>query len=127
MKTNSNSNHKGILIIEDEVIIRETLKMLLELAGYSVATACNGKEGLESLQTAPHPSLIILDLLMPVMNGMEFLDVKSHNEAIASIPVCVISGVAEKPVGLKAVAFIKKPLDFEVLLKMVKQYCESRK
>jgi CheY-like chemotaxis protein len=123
---NGNTKQKKtmtVLVIEDEPIIRENIQLLLELEGYPVKTASNGEEGLQILRTLPHPCLILLDLLMPVMNGFEFLESKSHNEIIASIPVCVLSGVAEKPRDLKASAFLKKPLDFNVLLKFVRQYC----
>ena len=114
---------KSILIVEDEPSIRETLRALLELEGYPVYAAENGKEGLRLLREIPRPCLVLLDLLMPVMNGMEFLEAKNHEDAIAAIPVCVVSGVAERP-ALPAISqFIKKPIDFDGLLKFVRQYC----
>ena len=114
---------KSILIVEDEPSIRENLQMILEFEGYSVFTATNGKEGLQALQKMPRPCLILLDLLMPVLNGMEFLEAKSHEDAIASIPVCVVSGVAERPDLSKASGFVKKPIDLDALLKFVREYC----
>ena len=75
------------------------------------------------LRQMPRPCLVLLDLLMPVMNGMEFMEAKSHEVAIASIPVCIVSGVAEKPDMSQASAFVKKPVDFEGLLKFVRHYC----
>ena len=112
-----------ILIVEDEEDIRENLKMLLELEGYKVFTAINGDDGLKVLRTLKGPCLILLDLLMPVMNGMEFLKEKKHEDAIAQIPVCIVSGVAEKPDMNGVSAFVKKPIDLEILLKVVKIYC----
>lgn len=119
---------KSILIVEDEEFIRENLKMLLEFEGYPVFTANNGKEGLKALRAMQHPCLVLLDLLMPVMNGFEFLEAKGHDDVIAAIPVCVVSGVAEKP-GVSGIqAFIKKPIEFDGLLKFVRTYCgESQK
>ncbi len=114
---------KSILVVEDEPTIRENLKMLLELEGFSVYTASNGEEGLKVLRTIPRPCLVLLDLLMPVMNGMEFMEAKSHEITIAAIPVCFVSGVAEKPDMSKAAAFVKKPIEFGGLLKFVRQYC----
>lgn len=114
---------KSILIVEDEQIIRENLKALLELEGYPVFTANNGEEGLRILRTMPHPCLVLLDLLMPVMNGMEFLEGKSHEDAIAPIPVCVVSGVAEKPDMSNVAAYVKKPIEFECLLRFVRKFC----
>jgi len=114
---------RSILIVEDEDAIRESLQMLLELEGYHVFTASNGEEGLRVLRTMTHPCLVLLDLLMPVMNGMEFMVAKSHEDMIASIPVCVVSAVAEKPDMAKANAFVKKPFDFDGLLKLIRSYC----
>jgi len=114
---------KSILIVEDEPAIRENLKALLELEGYPVFTAINGEEGLRVLRSMPRPCLVLLDLLMPVMNGMEFLEAKSHEDAIASIPVCVVSGVADPPDLSSASAYVKKPVDFDVLLNFVAQHC----
>jgi CheY-like chemotaxis protein len=113
----------SILIVEDEKDIRDSLKMLLELEGYPVFTAQNGQEGLEILKNLESPCLILLDLLMPVMNGMEFLEAKKHEDAIAQIPVCVVSGVATDPHLKNTAGFIKKPIDLEILLKFIKQYC----
>ena len=109
--------------MEDEELIRENVKALLELEGYLVYTARNGEEGLRILRAMPRPCLILLDLLMPVMNGMEFLEAKNHDDTLACIPVCVVSGVSEKPKRIAASAFIKKPMDFGLLLKFVRQYC----
>jgi CheY-like chemotaxis protein len=116
---------QSILIVEDEPSIRETLCALLELEGYPVYTAENGKEGLRLLREIPRPCLVLLDLLMPVMNGMEFLEAKSHEDTIAAIPVCVVSGVAERPALPPISQFIKKPIEFDGLLKFIRQYCGS--
>lgn len=118
---------ESILIVEDEELIRDNLKALLEFEGYPVHTARNGEEGLRTLRSIPRPLLVLLDLLMPVINGMEFLDAKGHDDTIASIPACVVSGISEKPDDLKTSAFVKKPLDFDLLLKFVRQYCGTPK
>jgi two-component system response regulator CpxR len=113
------------LIVEDEATIRENLKTMLELAGYdSVFTANDGQEGLEILKTLPHPCLVLLDLLMPVMNGMEFLEAKRHEDAIAAIPVCIVSGVATQPTQSPLYShFLKKPIDLHTLLSFVRVHC----
>jgi CheY-like chemotaxis protein len=124
MTENLSSNKcQCILIVEDEEDIRENLKMLLELEGYKVSTAVNGEDGMRVLRTMERPCLILLDLLMPVMNGMEFLKEKMQEDKIAQIPVCIVSGVAEKPDMKGASGFVKKPIDLEILLKFVKNYC----
>lgn len=66
-------NCRSILIIEDEKAIRETFRLALEMEGYQVNEASNGKEGLEALSTMPRPCVILLDLMMPVMNGWAFI------------------------------------------------------
>ena len=114
---------KSVLIVEDEPSIRENLQLLLEMEGYSVFTATNGEEGLKVLHTIPRPCLILLDLLMPVMNGMEFLEAKSHEDAIAAIPVCIVSAVANKPDMSNAAGFIKKPIELDGLLKFIRSHC----
>ncbi len=60
---------KDILVVEDDAGIREALRMILELEGYNIREASNGKEGLEVLKSMPRPCLILLDLMMPIMDG----------------------------------------------------------
>lgn len=117
------SNCVSILVIEDEVEIRENLKALLELEGYQVFTAKNGKEGIELVKAIPRPCLILLDLLMPVMTGEEFLRELTSEDAVATIPVCIFSGVAERPKGVRYAAFVKKPIEFDGLMDFVWKYC----
>ena len=114
-----------IPIIEDEAEIRENLKMFLELEGFQIFSAENGKEALEILDTIPQPCLILLDLLMPVMTGNEFLKAKSLQDQLAAIPVYVISGVANIPKLNGISGFIKKPFELDRVLSMVKRFCTS--
>jgi len=114
---------KSVLIVEDEVEIRENLMLLMELEGYPVHGAANGREALELLRKIPPPCLILLDLLMPVMTGTEFLEAMSREGSIASIPVCVVSAVAERPALPESVDFIKKPMEFDELLRCVQIHC----
>ena len=111
-----------ILIVEDDHSIREMLQELFEMEGYQVYAAENGKLALEILAKVT-PCLVLLDLMMPVMNGWEFLEIQGKSQVLASIPVVVMSAVREsiKPQSVKD--FIKKPVDFDVLLDVVKQYC----
>src|SRR4051812_39076674 len=100
----------SILIVEDERNIRENLKLLLELEGFRVHEAPDGKSGIETLRQIAPPCLVILDLMMPVMDGWEFLQAKNKETAIADIPVCVVSGVADRPdlQALRIGAFLPK-------------------
>lgn len=112
---------KRILIIEDDANIRDVMKMALEFDGYSVATAKDGKEGLRELAENPHPDLILLDLMMPIMNGWEFVEAKKSDPTIKAIPVVVVSAYSEKAKIIECKAFVEKPLELETLLKAVKE------
>jgi CheY-like chemotaxis protein len=115
-----------IIIVEDDEAIRFTVQQVLEMEGYRVAAFANGKEALEGLSQVDGPCLILLDLMMPVMDGWQFLEARRHNrDAIAAIPVVVVSAWADQARNEESVAgFVKKPVDVEVLLRMVTNYCE---
>src|SRR5580765_7790969 len=81
----------SILLVEDDFDMRDALIPILEYAGHHVVGAANGREALEQLRAGPKPSLILLDLMMPVMNGTEFRAEQLRDPALASIPVVVVS------------------------------------
>lgn len=117
----------GVLIVEDQPDLRETLASLLEDLGYLVAVAANGRDALAHLQSAPPPALILLDLIMPVMNGWVFRAEQQRDPKLADIPVVVVSGAANLPhhsAALNAVAYLTKPVDLNMLLALVDQYCQ---
>lgn len=119
---------KTILIIEDDQHIREAMQFSLEVEGYHVCSAANGQEGLGIIQKMMNPCLVLLDLVMPVMNGIDFLTSLQKESLLRAIPVVVISAFPEKEKELKAKhletrGFIQKPLDLEVLLGWAKRYC----
>jgi len=114
-----------LLIVEDDFDIRDTLTQILEEEGYRVAGASNGQEALDLLKTGAAPSLILLDLMMPVMNGWQFRSEQLKDPRFAGIPVIVISAdaaVHEKVGALGAAAVMKKPIQLEGLLELVAQY-----
>lgn len=86
----------NILIVEDEKGIQEVLKDALEMEGYTVFTADNGQEGLEMLPKMPTPCLILLDLMMPVMNGWQFAEVISKDMTLATIPVVLVTAYGDR-------------------------------
>jgi CheY-like chemotaxis protein len=115
-----------LLIVEDDFDIRDTLAQILEEEGYHVAGASNGQEALELLQGGNAPCLILLDLMMPIMNGWQFRAEQLKDPRFSAIPVVVISAdaaVHEKVGSLGAVAVMKKPIQLERLLELVGQYC----
>jgi CheY-like chemotaxis protein len=83
---------KSVLIVDDDVDIREILAETLSGEGFDVATAANGLEGLSVLRhLAALPSVILLDLMMPVMDGYEFLEERRLDPALASIPIAIVT------------------------------------
>jgi CheY-like chemotaxis protein len=114
---------ENILLIEDESDIRTILKDALEWEGYRVYTASNGKEGMEALLEMPTPSLILLDLMMPVMNGWEFANALQADRAYVDIPIVALSAFSDPGKKIRARGFIKKPVDLDLLLGLVREHC----
>jgi CheY-like chemotaxis protein len=110
-----------VLVVEDEKDIRGALQDFLEFEGYDVETAPNGKEALTKMK-AKIPALVLLDLMMPVMNGWEFLEEKKRDAELSSTPVLVISAVAGSPYIPGTIGFLKKPIDLHRLTDFVDLY-----
>jgi CheY-like chemotaxis protein len=120
----------SIVIIEDDEDIREAMHALLELEGFPVTSFANGKEAIDALKEYSEPCLILLDLMMPIMNGWEFLKArKALGDTIVAIPVYIVSAIANQLEAEEtgASGYIKKPVDAEILVKIVKGYCEKPK
>jgi CheY-like chemotaxis protein len=109
--------------IEDDTPIREGIAEVLEMEGYSVSQAGDGREGLREA-SEHHPNLILLDLMMPNMNGWQFRDAQKEDVALAEVPVIVISAVATEPWSrLEGVAALfRKPFDTAGLLAAVARH-----
>src|SRR5512138_1556906 len=103
-----------VLIVEDDVDIRETLAELLATAGYDTAQAANGRDGLDQARRAP-PDLIVLDLMMPVMDGWQFRSAQRGDPALAPIPVIVISASGPSS-SIDADLFLQKPFPMDRLV-----------
>ncbi|HEY6211302.1 MAG TPA: response regulator [Vicinamibacterales bacterium] len=114
-----------VLIVEDDADLREMMAQLLSLEGYAAATVANGREALDYLRNGHHkPHVILLDLMMPVMDGWEFRKRMQSDPAIADLPVIVLSALdPSRAKDVDAAAFLKKPLDFDRLLALVRQHC----
>ena len=117
---------KSILIIEDEEGIREGLSLSLKLMGYQVFTASNGQEGLDILSQISSPQLIFLDLMMPVMNGWEFIENIKSIKKLAEIPIVVVSAYSEQVKSIKLQGFLKKPVDLNLLYQTASEWCELK-
>ena len=116
--------HSGaaVLVVEDEPDIRETYRDVLETEGYCVLCASNGKEALAALAEGPRPGLILLDLMMPEMNGYDLLKVLRADRALASIPVTVVSAAGDRT-SVSGAPVLRKPVDIDTLLHVVDERC----
>jgi CheY-like chemotaxis protein len=117
-----------VLIVEDDLDIRDALGQILEEEGYAVATAANGQEALDRLRAGPPPRLILLDLMMPVMNGWQFRAEQRQDPTLAGIPVVVISAdtnIRDKAIQLGVNEFFRKPIEISGLLQTLERYCTS--
>jgi CheY-like chemotaxis protein len=106
-----------VLVVEDDCDIREVLSDTLAIEGYAVVSAANGRQALDLLHAGLDADLILLDLLMPVMNGWEFRAAQRADPALSRIPVVVVS--ASSPHGLDPERHIAKPFGVDELLSAV--------
>ena len=115
---------KGVFLIEDDQDIRSSIIDILEEEGFAIDWAANGQEALDKLRCCQQkPSLILLDLRLPVKDGLEFRAEQMKEPNLADIPVVVISAdgrLQEKTADLGIRGLLRKPVDIEELLATVK-------
>jgi CheY-like chemotaxis protein len=124
------SSMANILVVEDNDDVREMMAVTLELEGHEVATAVNGRDALNKLHKGEKPCLILLDLMMPVMNGWEFQYELEHDPdpALREVPVVVVSAAtADMMRKTEAAAYLPKPIDLDRLLDVVVDFCDHRR
>jgi CheY-like chemotaxis protein len=112
----------NILVVEDHADLREMLTVLLESEGFAVRTAVNGVEALKRLEET-RPSLILLDLMMPVMSGDEFRQRQLADPRYRDVPVICMTAAhdgRERALRIHADDYFQKPLDFEQLMSVVR-------
>jgi CheY-like chemotaxis protein len=116
------SDTNAILLVEDDDLTRDALTTLLEAAGYRVIPAAHGREALDRLRDGETPSLILLDLWMPVMDGRTFRKHQLQSPSLAPIPVLLLSAednLARTAASLGAAGYFPKPIGIEMLLKAI--------
>jgi CheY-like chemotaxis protein len=113
-----------ILLIEDDPDVADTLRGLLRAFGYQVELAIDGNHGLRALRSGLRPNLILLDLMMPNMDGHRFREIQRDDPELEKIPTMVITADARASAEkLGVAACFRKPFDPERLLDAIKQHC----
>ena len=125
LPSTDSANFGPVLVVEDEAEVRHVIALLLAASGYEVVTAANGEEALAELRRIPSPSLMLLDLSMPVMDGWQFIEARRQDAALLGIPVVIVSAVAGTTrsapyAGISAI--VEKPFDPERLLATVRRF-----
>ena len=124
---NRNASRRNILVVDDDAALRNTLIEALEGEGYRTTSASNGLEALERLRgEKTAPAVILLDMMMPVMDGWAFRDEQQRDPQLAEIPVVVFSAqgnVKEMASEVSASAYLKKPVTLKELLAILGKFC----
>lgn len=117
---------KTILVVDDEPTILESMELVLEIEQYTVVTASNGKEALERIAES-RPDLVLSDVMMPVMDGLELLRAIKTDPALAGIPVVIMSAGRPDPAMVDPPwdRFLPKPARLDVLLSVLKDLLEG--
>ncbi len=114
-----------ILIVDDDSDIKELMEFFLQKKGHEVTTACDGNNALEILETIK-PDLIVMDMLMPGMDGIRTIEELNKNQAIRDIPVIMVSGARDEMDLMKGllerpIKYIEKPFSHDKLLTIIEQ------
>lgn len=113
-----------VFIVEDDLDTREMLEKFLELEGYHVETAANGRQALDRLDHGLKACVIVLDLMMPVMDGWQFRLEQRRRRDLASIPVIVVSASGKERLRrIEADSYLSKPVDLDELLERITACC----
>jgi CheY-like chemotaxis protein len=117
---------KTVLVVDDDLDIREALRDMLTYEGYQISEASDGLSALRHLRTNAQPGLILLDWNMAPMNGREFMAEFARDPGLSSIPVVLLTAdlrAQEKAIGNGFVGLLGKPVDIDALFALVARYC----
>ena len=125
INTHAFESRATVMVVEDDHDIRVSVRALLEDEGFRVITVTDGRRALELLEQARDlPSLIILDLMLPVMDGWNFANRVRVHPRLAKIPIVIMSAYEDPPPPKGVVGFVKKPVNSDALLSLVSTYCD---
>ena len=113
-----------VLIVDDDPDCVDALRYLLEDRGYRVHTAQNGLEALQYFEAGGRPCIVILDVMMPVMDGLEFLDRRRVDPVLAATPVIVLTATDARLSASEEVV-LRKPVDFSALIEQIEAACHA--
>jgi CheY-like chemotaxis protein len=123
-------NSREVLVVEDDTDLRESLTQALRDHGFTVSPVSNGQQALDLLHGGARPSVILLDLMMPVLNGWELRDALRDNPELAEIPQLVISAYMDEAeqhvLSLPPDDCIRKPFHIRVLIEAIERHCGAR-
>ena len=114
----------SVLIVDDDTELREVLQVALAAEGFGVATAANGRDALDHLRSTADTCVILLNLMMPVMDGAQFRAAQLRDRSLAWIPTVIISGAVDagpKARALRATLFVRKPMDLDEVRQALRQ------
>lgn len=114
--------NRTILVIEDDHDTRVAIRQALENTGHRIFSATNGSEGLRLLRKLDNLDLIVVDMIMPIMNGEEFIKAKENDQQFSHVPLLVITSFKEKLELIGNNPFLMKPLDLDLLISKVDSY-----
>ena len=113
-----------VLVIDDDEDVRDSITDLLEARGHNVQAAANGRDALEILNASTAPCMILLDLMMPVMDGWEFAAHLAQDPRLCSIPTCIVTaGGQTQPTPAGVTCIVEKPFRPDDLLAVVERLC----
>ncbi|MEO6953933.1 MAG: response regulator [Polyangia bacterium] len=115
-----------VMLVDDDPDLRDSLQLVLEMRGYEVFAARDGKDALDQLAKGPLPCVVLLDLMMPGMNGVEFRDRQLGDPRIKDLPVVLLTGAGAHAVEPRVAAgtvVLRKPFDFDRLFDLLDSLC----
>jgi CheY-like chemotaxis protein len=118
MPSAASDHHCSVLIVEDDAEQREMLRVALESDGYRVATVADGRQALTHLRSTADTCSIVLDLMLPIMNGRRFRAAQLRDRSLAWVPVVVLSGSVDAALEAREMgvrSFVRKPVDVDEL------------
>jgi CheY-like chemotaxis protein len=120
-----------VMIVDDDRAVRESIVEVLEDHDYLPMQAANGKEAIEQLRANPErPSVILLDVMMPIMDGWEFRALQRNDPVLGAIPVVILTAhenIEAAASGMHADGALQKPLLIQTLLRTVERFCRDAK